>query len=215
MRLSWGGGPATAEGGVSRGPPALPELQDALPRPLGALTCQVLFQHYPVSSSQQPLRAAHFPFHRQGNCSSHKCAKPGPIRLRGPPALTSGGLSCPLSGPVSSLLCVLRVPLPSRVVCADVVRAAAGLTTSCESIFLLGQVGINIRQHAPSGGVGKCDPLWHTAWHVAGLWQTSAGVIFIADSILGGAPCPHPASLAADLLGAQGGREGEGHCSVL
>ena len=156
MGLSWGGGgPAAAEGVVSRGPPALPELQDALPWPLGALTCRVLVLHYPVSSSQQPLRAARFPFHGLGNCSSHKCAKPGSIRLRGPPALTSGGHSCPLSGLVSSLLCVLRVPLPSRVVCADVVRAAAGPTTSCESIFLLGQVGINIRQHPAHGGAGK------------------------------------------------------------
>ena len=63
------GGAATAEGGVTRAPPptALPEFQGPLLWPLGALTCQVLFLHYPVSSSQQPLRAACFPFHRQGN----------------------------------------------------------------------------------------------------------------------------------------------------
>ena len=86
----------------------------------------------------------------------------------------------------------------------------------CQLALQAEQNSVSQALHWTSWGV--CSPIswsWHTAWHVAGLWQTSAGVIFIADSILGGAPCPHPASLAADLLGAQGGREGEGHCSVL
>ena len=132
-----------------------------LPGAVPTLSCVILTtapasSMFPISQTRK-LRL------RQGNCSSHTSVQSQDPSVSVAPSVNPGasrGHTRPLSGLVSSLLCVLRVPQPSRVLCADMVRAAAGeglrvpcwlpaATTSCESIFLLGQVGINMRQHPP------------------------------------------------------------------